>query len=116
MEKTKMTSKNSVRIVSPDGVYDKRTQRTYSEIITSEENTKHFIACLEVEQIDDYQFEVIKDEKPLGDYTNPILLTAYGTDVEQGKWYYTTDKDMPKEATRDAFCSAEDFDDVTWFA
>lgn len=105
----------SVRITSENGVYDERTRKVYSEIVTKKNDEKRFVDGLEVKQIDEHQHEVIKDEKPLGDYTNPILLTADGMNVEQGLWYYVTDKDMPKEATCDAFCSAEDFEDETWF-
>lgn len=54
--------------------------------------------------------EVIKTEDsqmPAGDYINPIKYVA-GMDVEQGKWYYDTDLQLPKEAIKDGVPASYD--------
>lgn len=74
-------------------------------------------ASLKVEQVDDHQYEVIKDvEQPSGDFLNPIKLDENGLEVVKGLFYYVEDKDEPHEAIVDAFCTSEDFYDVTWFS
>lgn len=54
---------------------------------------------LMLKQIDDKQFEVVKDAPASGDYTDPILFVP-PMNVEVGKWYYTeaVGKDLPREA------------------
>lgn len=60
-------------------------------------------------------FEVVKEKKESGDYTNPILIPENGITTVTGKWYYTTDKELPHEAKQNAFVTTEDFFDRTWF-
>lgn len=60
-------------------------------------------------------YEVVKEEKPDGDYTRPIQIPENGIEVEQGKWYYTDDPELPHEALQDAFVTPDDFNDKTWF-
>lgn len=44
--------------------------------------------------------EIVKKEQmSAGDYTNPIKYES-GMSVEQGKWYYLNDKDLPREAIK----------------
>lgn len=60
-------------------------------------------------------FEVVKDEKPIGDYTRPIQIPDTGLTTEAGLWYFTTDPEMPHEARRDAYVTPDDFNDSAWF-
>lgn len=66
---------------------------------------------LNLRQIDSHQFEVAKEEVASGDYTDPIPWN--GESVEIGKWYYTTEKELPREAIKSGVPSS--WDDSSYF-
>lgn len=70
---------------------------------------------LMLKQIDEHQYEVVKEAPSSGDYTNPIHLDSNGLNTVVGKWYYTSDKDLPHEAIVEAFVTNEDFDNKSFF-
>lgn len=54
---------------------------------------------LTLRQLDGGAYEVVKPQVANGDYLDPILFTP-GMVVEEGLWYYDTDKDLPFECIR----------------
>lgn len=65
-----------------------------------------------LQQIDAYQFEVLKNETETGDFTDPIKWSE-GVEVEEGKFYYEDDKELPHEAI--AGGTPASFDDRNFF-
>lgn len=63
---------------------------------------------LKLKQIDERQYEVTKAEVESGDYLDPIHFVA-PMEVTFGLWYYTDDKELPRECIRNGY--AETFDD-----
>lgn len=63
-------------------------------------------------QLDEHQYEVIKEGLPSGDYTNPIKWES-GMNIESGKWYYFNDIELPYECIKSG--NPKDINNVEYF-